>query len=400
MNPLSTVHSLIPQAPFDGSPFVMTCLLVVIGFLLGLRLRHGVRRRGRVGERVLILGASPLARKLIEEIEARPHLRYSILGVVDDKVGSDEPPCGCPYLGPLEHLSQVVKEVCPDRIIVALAEPRGQLPNHQLLVAWSCDGILIEDGAEVYERLTGKLAVEALRPGSLIFSKGFRKSRLGLAAGRGVSLIASVVGLVGLTPLLGLIALAIKLDSRGPVFFVHERVGLRGKRFRLIKFRTMHPVDQETSLWFSENRDRVTRVGKWLRKFRLDEFPQFLNVLRGDMNLVGPRPQRVPKFDLLALVARNTPESGEAIPYYSLRSTVRPGITGWAQVRYRYAHDLDEEIEKLRYDLYYIKHRSVWLDLRILVDTVKVILSGHGSDVLDRTGARAGLRDKGFNRAA
>jgi len=149
----------------------------------------------------------------------------------------------------------------------------------------------------------------------------------------------------------------------------------------------MHPAPGKTSEWVRDNGERITRVGRWLRKFRLDELPQFVNILRGDMNLVGPRPHPASNFELLVLVSRNAPEHGEAIPYYSLRSLVRPGVTGWAQVRYRYANDLEEEIEKMRYDLYYIKHQSLWLDLRILFDTAKIVLAGSrsGSDEADHT---------------
>jgi lipopolysaccharide/colanic/teichoic acid biosynthesis glycosyltransferase len=145
----------------------------------------------------------------------------------------------------------------------------------------------------------------------------------------------------------------------------------------------MHTATGSTSEWAKDNGERITRVGRWLRKFRLDELPQFVNILRGDMNLVGPRPHPASNFELLVLVSRNAPACGEAIPYYTVRSMVRPGITGWAQVRYRYANDLEEEIEKLRYDLYYIKHLSVWLDLRILFDTVKIVLLGRGTGAVD-----------------
>jgi lipopolysaccharide/colanic/teichoic acid biosynthesis glycosyltransferase len=165
---------------------------------------------------------------------------------------------------------------------------------------------------------------------------------------------------------MALIALAIRLDSPGPVLFVQDRVGLRGRHFRLLKFRTMLCGGPTTSEWVRDNEDRITRVGRWLRKFRFDELPQFVNILRGDMNLVGPRPHPVSNFTLFA----------ERIPYYMLRSSVRPGVTGWAQIRHGYANNLDEEIEKMRYDLYYIKHLSFWFDVRILVDTVKVVLFG------------------------
>jgi lipopolysaccharide/colanic/teichoic acid biosynthesis glycosyltransferase len=222
--------------------------------------------------------------------------------------------------------------------------------------------------------------MDSLTPSRLIFSKHFRPSAVPLAAGRAMSLLAVAVGLVAVAPLLCLIALAIKLDSRGSVFFVQDRVGVGGRAFKFLKFRTMHPARESRSEWACDNDDRITRVGRWLRRFRLDELPQLINVLRGDMNLVGPRPHPRSNFELFALVARNAPECGEQIPYYSLRSMIRPGITGWAQVRYRYANDLDEEMEKMRYDLYYVKHLSVWLDLRILFETVKVVILGNGAE--------------------
>jgi lipopolysaccharide/colanic/teichoic acid biosynthesis glycosyltransferase len=200
-----------------------------------------------------------------------------------------------------------------------------------------------------------------------------------MALARSLSLPVAAVILLLLSPLLALLALAIKVDSRGPVFFVHERVGRRGRPFRLIKFRTMHPASDETSEWARDNRGRLTRVGRWLRRFRLDELPQFINIIRGDMNLVGPRPHPASNLPLFVMVMRNAPECGEQIPYYALRSMVRPGITGWAQVRYRYANDLEEEVEKMRYDLYYIKHMSPWLDLRILFETVKIVVRGRES---------------------
>jgi lipopolysaccharide/colanic/teichoic acid biosynthesis glycosyltransferase len=293
-----------------------------------------------------------------------------------------------PLLGSLERLGEIIQEAHPDQIIVALSDRRGRLPDGQLLDC-RVQGIVAEDGVEVYERLTGKLAIESLTPSSFIYSKDFRKPRVTLAFGRGISVLASVIGLVGFAPLFGLIALAIKLDSRGPVFFVQDRIGRYGRSFKLIKFRTMHPAGRNTSEWAKDNSHRITRVGKWLRKFRLDELPQFVNVLRGEMNLVGPRPHPTSNFELFVLVSRNTSECGTPIPYYSLRSMVRPGITGWAQVCYRYANDLEEELEKLRYDLYYIKHLSIWLDLRILFETVKIVLLGReaGAAGNDRTKA-------------
>lgn len=365
---LAAFYTIFPETNIADGPF-LSSFLSIVGFLLPLRAVSYVVMRSRpFAERVLILGTSPLAHKIIDEIEARPLVGHTILGVADDVLASRERRLYCPLLGPLEHLGKIIEQVHPSRIIVALAERRGRMPVRQLLES-RVRGILIEDGVEVYERLTGRLAIESLTPSTLIFSKDFRKSRFDLALGRGISLLTSAVGLVGLAPILGLIALAIKLDSDGPVFFVQNRVGLDGKRFKLIKFRTMHPVNGNTSEWVRDNTERITRVGKWLRKFRLDELPQFINIIRGDMNLVGPRPHPVTNFDLFV----------EQIPYYSLRAMVRPGVTGWAQTRYGYANNLEEETEKMRYDLYYIKHMSLWFDLRILFDTVKTVLFGIGA---------------------
>lgn len=378
---LAGFYTVFPKANIAGGPFVSS-LLIIIGLLLPLRaVSYSVMRSRQFVERVLVLGASPLSRKLLAELEEPPHFWYSVIGVVDDAATNDAAPFRYPFVGPLERLGSIIDDLKPDRIIVALADRRGRMPVAQLLTA-RMRRILVEDGVEAYERLTGKLAIESLTPSSLIFARDFMKSTLDVAMGRMVSLLASVIGLVLFAPLFGLIALAIKLDSHGPIFFVQDRVGMYGKRFRLIKFRTMHPVNGDTSEWARDNRDRITGVGAWLRKYRLDELPQFVNILWGDMNLVGPRPHPVSNVELFV----------DKIPYYALRAAIRPGVTGWAQIRYGYANDLEEETEKMRYDLYYIKHQTIWFDLRILFDTVKIVLSGRGtktSDAYPYAGGRA-----------
>ena len=381
---LAGLYWLLPDVNISTEAFSLS-LFFILTVLLGLRaLTYGLMRQRPFLQRVLILGTSCLAHKIIRDIETRPYLRYSIVGVVDAAPESNGSPLAYPLLGPLERLDKIIQELQPDRVIVALAERRARLPVHQLLEA-RMKGSIVEEGVTAYERFTGKLAIESLTPSNLIFSNDFKKSPRDLAAGRLISLIAAVVGLVTLAPLIGLIALLIKLDSRGPVFFVQDRVGMSAKRFRLFKFRTMHLADVRRSEWVCDNTERITRVGKWLRKFRLDELPQFVNVIRGDMNFVGPRPHPVSNFELFA----------EKIPYYSLRSVVRPGITGWAQVRFGYANNLDEETEKMRYDLYYIKHLSVWFDVRILLDTVKIVLFGPWSPSADGDGARASMLASG-----
>ena len=348
---------------------VLWVVVVSVPFVVALRrIAARLQARRRV-ERVLVIGGGPLATQVVAEIEARPALRKRVVGVVDD----------------LRELRALVERARPDRVIVALGSRRGRMPL-RLLLDLRLQGIPVEDGVEVYERLTGKIAIEALTPTSVIFCKDFRPRRRDLALSRGLSQPFVALALVLLAPLLALIALAIRLDSPGPVFFVQERVGRGGRRFRLVKFRTMRPAQGATSEWARDNGDRLTRVGAWLRRFRLDELPQLVNILKGDMNLVGPRPHPVTNLPLFVLVMRNLPSCGEPIPYYALRWMVRPGLTGWAQVRYRYANDLQEEVEKMRHDLYYVKHMSVWLDVRIVLLTIKTVLFGR------ETGAPAEAR--------
>jgi exopolysaccharide biosynthesis polyprenyl glycosylphosphotransferase len=371
---LSICYVLLPEEVRVPKRALVLSILAILGVLLPIRaLSYRLLRRGPFLERVLVLGRSPMAAKVLREIEVRPYLGCQVVGIADDASNGAVVPCAYPILGPLEHLGKILEETHPNRIILALSERRARLPVRQLLEA-RMNGSIVEDGVDAFERLTGKIAIESMTPSNLIFSADFRKSRLDLAVGRATSLVVAVVGLIVSLPLFGLIALAIKLDSSGPLFFVQDRLGRHSKRFSLVKFRTMRVVTTSpTSEWVLDNYDRITRVGKWLRRFRLDELPQFVNVIRGDMNLVGPRPHPVSNMELF----------GEGIPYYSLRSAVRPGITGWAQIRQGYANNLEEETEKMRYDLYYIKHLSFWLDLRILFDTVKIVLSGRGAQSAD-----------------
>jgi exopolysaccharide biosynthesis polyprenyl glycosylphosphotransferase len=329
-------------------------------------------RRRAFADRVLVLGAGQLARRIIHAIESRPNFRYAVVGVVDD--GSAVEPGDLPYpvLGPLERLDKIIDDVKPDRLIVALTERRGRMPLTQLLEC-AGRGIVVEDGLRTYEYFTGKLPIESLTPSFLIFSGAFRKSRMQLALRRTTSLIAASVGLLVTAPVMAVLALAIKLDSRGPVFFIDERAGRNGRPFRLFKFRTMHPLPPgqtvPAAVWDRDDTSRVTRVGRVMRRVRLDELPQFWNVLKGDMDLVGPRPE----------ILANVQAMADQIPYYMLRQAIRPGITGWAQTRFGYSVSLEQVTEKMRYDLFYIQQMSLWLDLRILVDTVKIVLFGRGA---------------------
>ena len=272
-------------------------------------------------------------------------------------------------IGDFKQISSICRTCQIDRVIVALDERRGSLPLEQLLQC-RLKGIHVNDGISFGESLSGKLSVESLHPSTIIFSNGFRGVLVYKGIKKVIDLIASFLGLLVFLPLCLIIALAIKLDSRGPVFYRQERVGQDGRLFSLIKFRSM-TVDAEKDgpVWAVVNDQRVTRVGRWLRKLRLDEITQIINVIKGEMSIVGPRPER-PFF---------VKKLEKEIPFYSHRHAVKPGITGWAQILYPYGATREDAQEKLKYDLYYIKHMSPIMDLRIISETAKIVLLGRGS---------------------
>jgi sugar transferase (PEP-CTERM system associated) len=272
-------------------------------------------------------------------------------------------------IGGYGQIASICKEANVDRIIVALDERRGKLPLDQLLLC-RLKGITVDDGMAFTEDLAGKLSVQNLHHSSLIFSDGFRTSRLLKKAKRYLDVIASTIGLLLSLPLCLLVTLAIKLESKGPVLYKQERVGEEGTTFSLLKFRSMGvDAEKDGPVWAGSNDTRVTRVGRVIRKLRLDEIPQMVNVLRGEMSFVGPRPER--RFFIEQLE--------KEIPFYSIRHMVKPGITGWAQIRYPYGASKEDALEKLKYDLYYIKHMSILFDLMIIEETAKTVLLGRGA---------------------
>ena len=360
-------------------PGLLASTLAALGvvILLSIPLRWmiaAVLQNPGFSERVLIVGSNPLALRVAAKMSEDQ--RFDLVGLIDDRENSETlamfaaPNAPCRRVGSLERLRAAVAELRPNRIIVGLAERRNQMPIRDLL-EYRAAGVAIEDAVEAYERVTEKLAIESLTPSSLIFNDELGRSRAFGWLERALSVIVAIVGLTITAPLMALVAIAIKIDSAGPVFFVQARAGLRGKRFDLYKFRTMHAatVDGATSYWAADNYDRITRIGAWLRRMRIDELPQFVNILRGDMNLIGPRPHPVANAALFR----------EQIPYYPLRELVRPGLTGWAQTRVGYANGLVQETEKMRYDLYYIKNRSLAMNARILRETVRTVFSAEGS---------------------
>ena len=323
-------------------------------------------------ERLLLVGTSAAAVTLAQELfERRQELGVEIVGFIDpDPARVGAPVINPGVIGTIEDIPSIVRARRVDRVVVSLADARGKLPMDKLL-EMKIDGVSFDHLASVYEEYTGKIAVENLRPSWFIFSPGFRKSRSLSASKRALDVLFAVVGLVVASPVMAVVAAAVRLTSPGPVLYHQQRVGRHGRIFTVHKFRSMRDdAEAETGpVWASKEGDvRVTPVGRWLRRTRLDELPQLWNVLKGDMSFVGPRPER-PEF---------VTELTRQIPYYGQRHVVRPGVTGWAQVRYTYGASVEDALEKLQYDLFYIKNLSIALDLFIIFETVKTVILQEG----------------------
>jgi sugar transferase (PEP-CTERM system associated) len=273
-------------------------------------------------------------------------------------------------IGAFDNLIEVMRAREVKHLIVALDDRRGKLPLEALLAS-KLQGVRIEDGVGFYERLSGKILIERLRPSWLIFGQGFRQNRLTRGLKRAMDVALSTCGLLVFSPIFLLLALLIKLTSPGSVFYRQERVGEGGSTFTLYKFRSMREDAEEVTgpVWAEDQDPRITPAGRIMRKLRLDEFPQMVNVLKGEMSVVGPRPER-PAF---------VQKLSAHIPYYDLRFSVKPGITGWAQILYHYGGTVKGSQEKLQYELYYIKNMSLGLDLFIILQTVKVVLFQKGA---------------------
>ena len=348
-----------------GQDVFLYGLIILTVFLMIWRSAYGwLIRQPFLQERVYVLGAGDRATRLVEALRSQKDWGMEVVGwagaIGNGSLTREEF---------AKNLSSLAQRGSVDRIIVAMGDRRGTMPVRELLDL-RLNGIKIEEANTLLEKISGRIEVEDLHPSSLIFSEGFRVNAFNQATRRAVSIVASMVGLTLALPLMPILALLIKLDSAGPVFFKQERVGRKGKVFKVYKFRTMRQdAEAGGAKWAGSNDPRITRIGNFLRKTRLDEIPQLWNVLVGDMGFVGPRPERPEFVQWLA----------EAIPYYNMRHIIRPGLTGWAQVRYEYGASLEQTREKLQYDLYYIKHMSLSLDLLIAFETIKIVLLRRGS---------------------
>lgn len=316
-------------------------------------------------ERIYVLGAGDYARSIVDTIRSRPDLGMEVVGWEDVQLESSERKQY--WIKALENIGTANPPV--HRIVVAMEARRGELPVQELLML-RFQGIEVEEDGTLRERLYGKIQLDGLRPSSFLYSEGFRIRASQQLTRQIVSICVSSLGLLIFLPFFPFVVLAVKLSSKGPIFFRQTRVGLGGRNFDVIKFRTMFTnAESGGAKWATKNDPRVTKVGMFLRKTRLDEVPQLWNVLRGDMGFVGPRPERPEFVEWL----------NKELPFYYLRTLIRPGLTGWAQVRYGYGATLAETKEKLEYDLYYIKHMSLGLDLLIMFETVKTILRRRGA---------------------
>jgi sugar transferase (PEP-CTERM system associated) len=370
---LAVVYFWYPDWVIGRGVFVISALLA-ISLVVGWRLVFTwLTKRVAPRERLLLVGTSAAAVDLARELfERRQELGVEIVGFVDP----DPTRVGAPVLNPgvvgtIDDIPSLVPGLAVDRVVVSLSDARGKLPMDRLLDIRLRSGVTFDYLASVYEEYTGKIAVENLRPSWLIFSAGFRKTRVLLAVKRAFDLTLAAAGVVIAWPVMLLVALAVKATSRGPVLYHQERVGLNGATFMVHKFRTMqHDAEASTGpVWSVPNDARVTPIGAFLRRARLDELPQLWNVLCGEMSFVGPRPER-PSF---------VEQLTASIPFYGQRHVVKPGLTGWAQVRYTYGASVEDAIEKLQYDLYYIKNLSMALDLVIVLDTIKTVVLRRGA---------------------
>jgi sugar transferase (PEP-CTERM system associated) len=368
---LCVIYFLTPELTIGRGVFIIAMVLSS-GFLA---LWHMLLRFYLVSRaphtNLLVLGTGNLAREAVREILAHPELGIKVLGFVDDNpqlvgVSIVNPK----VIGLYEDLPKIVANNKVDRIIVGLKDRRGKLPIQDLLEL-KTRGVAIEEATTFYERVAGKIPIENLKPSWLVFNAGFSVTKRALLEKRILSLLVSSVLLVVFSPIILLLIALIKLDSKGPIFYKQERVGQDGKSFMLVKFRSMRAdaEDETGPVWAKEDDDRITRLGGVMRRTRLDELPQLYNVFRGDMSLVGPRPER-PHF---------VQQLAESIPFYPLRHVVKPGLTGWAQINYGYASTLDHTVEKLQYDLFYIKNMSWVLDTLIILETIKTVLVKKGS---------------------
>jgi sugar transferase (PEP-CTERM system associated) len=367
---LAIFYYLIPGLGLGRGIAVLaapTILLLAVGSRLAL---EDTSLLAGDPERVLVLGTAPAGISLVREIIGRPDLRMKVVGFLDEKGENIGKPLVNPgIIGACSDVEKIVMREKIDKVVISLTERRGYMPVRELLDL-KFAGVSVESADTTHEKIFGRIFLERLSPSWLILSDGFRKSWFLLLVKRAIDIVASLLASIVFLPIAAVVAAAIWIEDGSPILFRQERVGLKGRKFDILKFRSMFKNAEENGpIWASTDDRRTTRVGRIIRQFRLDELPQLINVLRGEMSLVGPRPERPVFCQMLE----------ENVPLFSQRHTARPGVTGWAQIKYKYGGSIEEAKTKLEYDLFYIKHLSITLDLLILFETAKVMITGRGA---------------------
>lgn len=345
---------------------------IILGLLLGWRIFiHSLTGHPEIGEKILVVGTGQTALDTAEAVWERRDAGYRIVGFVSENGAKPKEKLGrSEILGRAIDLEGIIRNEKIDRVVIAVRERRGAFPTEALLKMSLAGDVSIEECTSFFERITGKVHVDMLRPSWLIFAGRRRDSPIRALIREFIHRFLAFLGLVFSLPIAILTVVLIKIESRGPVFYKQERIGRNGRLFNVIKFRSMR-IDAEPDgepIWAASNDERATHVGRIIRKLRIDEIPQFWNILKGEMNFVGPRPER-PHF---------VRQLAKEIPFYEHRHLVAPGLTGWAQIKYPYGASVSDAIQKLQYDLYYIKNQSLALDMMIVFDTVKTVLFGKG----------------------
>jgi sugar transferase (PEP-CTERM system associated) len=361
---LGALAYFFPHVLMGNHAVVLGLLLVTIALFAWRMIYAWLSQTPYLRERVYVLGAGERAQRLMNGLRVRAELGIEVAGWSGNVEGAFTREAIA------SHLMELIKQHRVHRVIVAMDDRRGTLPVMEMLQL-RLNGLKIEEATSWLEKISGRIEVDNLYPSWLIFAEGFRFSSGFMLLRRIIAILASGLLLLVTLPILPFIILAIKLDSKGDVLYRQQRVGLGGKVFHCYKFRTMRQdAEVDTgATWAADDDPRITRVGKFLRTCRLDEIPQLWCVFKGDMGFVGPRPERPEFVEWLA----------KEIPFYGVRNAVRPGITGWAQVRYKYGSTVEDSKQKLQYDLYYIKNMSLGLDVMIMFQTIKIVLLGRGA---------------------
>jgi sugar transferase (PEP-CTERM system associated) len=368
---LTLLFYLAPDLSFGRSILLLVFAIAAAGIAVARMIFLKTSELRFLQSRIMFLGGGPLAKECsdLAQRQNRYH-RYKIAGFFPSE--SEElcvPAASLLKMKDGDSLLSLAKKHSVEEIVVSVQNRRAGFPIKELLEC-KLQGVKVTDAATFFERETCQIRVDSLQPSWLVFNGGFDQSFVRTFMKRSFDLVCSGMIMLLTFPVMMLAALAVWLEDRGPVFYAQERVGKDGKSFRVLKFRSMG-VDAEKGgkpQWAAQNDPRVTRVGNFMRKTRIDELPQILNVFKGEMSFVGPRPERPYFVEQLI----------EVVPYYNVRHSIKPGITGWAQVRYGYGSSAEDALQKLQYDLYYVKNNSLFLDVLILIDTLKVVLFRSG----------------------